>query len=137
MSIKLELGIKCTNDEAGLRRLGLSKEFIYFENYSTAMYLKLHKSEIDMFIEYKPTRLSTDSRFRISYSNNINKEEVDIITEYLIRNYKKRKYKTVSDLINSKTRLENKKRMLLKNYSINELVEYIENKKKGETVCQS
>ena len=137
MVIKLNYGIECRVNKKDLESVGLTKDYIYFEDCYYGMYLRLHKSEIHLFIKYRPNSVLLDRRFKYSRSNHINKREHDVIIDYLIKNCIKRKYKTVLDLVSSKTRLVNKRKMLLEKYSTDELVDYIEDKKKGETVCQS
>lgn len=111
--------------------------YLIFNDIAFGMYLNLHKSEVKLFIKHKPFCVTRDIKFRLSTSNNITRREAIIISEYLIRNHNGRKYKKVENLMKSRTRLFNKRKMLLEDYSTGELVEYIESKKKGEPVCQN
>lgn len=111
--------------------------YIKFENPSYGMFLNLAISEKDLFIKYAPVAVYRYEKFSLSSSNNIDPLDCKAIIKYLI-SIKKRKYKNVTSLVNSRTRIKNKIKMLREDFSIKELAKYIKKReKKGETVCQN
>ena len=98
------------------------KDRYEFYNHKYSMFMNLYKEDIPEYISHPG-----GSRWGLSSCSNM-VDDIDkaIIKEYIINN--SRKYKTVTDVLKSKSR--KKEKILRENFSLNELVEY---KMKGES----
>lgn len=93
----------------------------FFHNCNYGMMFRLHPSDIDEFLNH-PNKKGWGPNDR-SYSNNIDCKDLSVIKKYISN--KIRKYKTVTDVIKSRSKYKEK---YLMRFSMEELQEYIKKK---------
>ena len=93
----------------------------FFHNSYYGMMFRLYQEDVDEFLNYPGKKeWGRDGR---SYSNNIDSKDLTMIKQYI--KTRMRKYKTVTDVIKSRSKYKEK---YLMGFSMEELQEYIKNK---------